>query len=203
MSKKTDENIWSSKTINTFMYLKKASHLLLKEAKENPEGCAYKYMTSMLTSAFFLEAYLNHLGRKIIDLDQWDKWERKSSFYKLKSLVDQINCLIDETSRPFKTFQEIFEFRNLLVHGKTAEYTVNGVQQLDVEEPISKQINEAEWKSQKPNWKAMIEQETAEKFFEDATKMIEILHAQAGLTEADLHNLEWSEIRGALQTRDG
>ena len=44
----------------------------------------------------------------------------------------------------------------------------------------------------------MIEQETAERFFEDATKMIEILHAQAGLTEADLHNLEWSEIRGAL-----
>jgi len=69
------------------MYLKKASQLLLKQAKENPEGCAYKYMTSMLTSAFFLEAYLNHLGRKIIDQDEWDKWERKSSFHKIGSSV--------------------------------------------------------------------------------------------------------------------
>ncbi|MEH2433276.1 MAG: hypothetical protein V7K25_03325 [Nostoc sp.] len=41
MSKKTDENISVSKTINTFMYLKKASQLLLKEAKENPEGRPY------------------------------------------------------------------------------------------------------------------------------------------------------------------
>ena len=73
MSKKADDNIWGSKTINTFMYLKKASQLLLKEAKENPEGSAYKYMTSMLTSALFLEAYLNHLGRQIIEQDQWDK----------------------------------------------------------------------------------------------------------------------------------
>jgi hypothetical protein len=202
MSKKAEENIWGSKTINTFMYLKKASQLLLKEAKENPEGCAYKYMTSMLTSAFFLEAYLNHLGRKKIALEQWDKWERKSSREKLKNLAEQINYSIDYSSRPFKTFQEIFKFRNLLVHGKTGEYTINGVQEIDVEKPTSKQISEAEWKSDKPNWKAMIEPDTAERFFEDATRIIEILHALTGLPQVDLHSFEQSEIRGGLQTKD-
>ena len=186
MCKKTEKRIVGSRTTNTFMHLKKASCLLLKEAEENPDGSYYKYMTSMLNSAFCLEAYLNHLGKNFFKdkkLLIWEICEKKlRTQEKLKILAHAIDYQIDNSRRPFQTFQKIFKFRNSLVHGKTEETIVNKVQKVNAEEPRDKQLP-------KPEWENMINKETAERFFEDATKMIEILHAQAGLPEIDLSTL--------------
>jgi hypothetical protein len=201
MCKKTKEHIQGEKKINTFIYLKKASQLLLEEANENPEGSGYKYMTSMLNTAFYLEAYLNHLGKEK-KYKIWDSLEKLSPLEKLKVIADIIDYQIDDSRRPFQTFKEIFKFRNSLVHGKTEAYRVNEVKKIDVEKPTSKQIPESEWKSEKSNWKTVINKKTAERFFEDATKIIEMLHAQAGLPETDLNTFEWSEISSVLQTKD-
>ena len=194
MCQKNQTKIDGFKTINTFNYLKKASELLLNEARENKKGSAYKYMTSMITSAFFLEAYLNYLGQKIISKEEWERWERKRSRDKLKDLKTKIDCQIDINQRPFKTFQEIFEFRNLMAHAKPQLYSIN--KEVEREQPTSTQILESEWQSEKPNWKNLINKNNAERFFDDAIQMMEILQAKAGFSEADINLFEWSETRG-------
>jgi hypothetical protein len=169
---------------------------LLKEARENPEGSDYKYITSMITTAFFLEAYLNYLGQKKVNQEDWSKWERQPSYKKLKDLTDKLDYKIDDSKRPFKTFREMFDFRNLMAHAKPQYLSIDKFKEVEKGLSISSQISEDEWQGEKPNWKAIANKDNAQIFFDDAIQIMEILHNQAGLNKAYLFLSEWTEITG-------
>jgi hypothetical protein len=193
---KKNQAIDSFKTRNTFNYLRKASEILFDEAKSSSEASAYKYMMSMITSAFFLEAYLNYLGQKNIAQNNWKKWERKSSREKLKDLAAKINYEIDFSKKPFQTFQEIFNFRNLIVHAKPQFYSIS--KKLEEEQTTIEPILESEWQSDNLNlnWKRLINRDQAEIFLGDAIQIVKILHTKADLPSTELSTLEYSETRG-------
>ncbi|MEH2006511.1 hypothetical protein, partial [Nostoc sp.] len=124
MNRNAKEYVVGQRNVNTFMYLKQASRVLLNQAKANEEGSFYNYMTSMLTSAFYLEAYLNHSGFKFYEIREkennsyWKAFEKLNPDEKLEKWSEMICFKIDYGRRPFQTFKEIFKFRNKLVHGK-------------------------------------------------------------------------------------
>jgi hypothetical protein len=170
----------SNTTVYTFAYLRAAGWRALEEAKQNEKGRFYKCMTSQLFSAFCLEAYLNHVGKEVLPL--WDTIERKlGPKEKLEIISHEIGLKINYGKRPFQTFDAIFKFRNLLVHGKT-EHTKKVNEQMleEGEEPTTPQ----------GNWQNDINIETADKFLEDSKEMLGILNLKAGNDPSVLHLLE-------------
>ncbi|MDH5327684.1 MAG: hypothetical protein OEY58_19695 [Gammaproteobacteria bacterium] len=73
-------------TINTYGYLMSAAHHAKGRLKEE-EGQFYQAMTTMILSAFTLEAYLNHVGEKLFPY-----WDDMAEFKKLMNAgyIDQL-----------------------------------------------------------------------------------------------------------------
>ncbi|MBW4423516.1 MAG: hypothetical protein KME50_03370 [Nostoc desertorum CM1-VF14] len=185
MNSNAKEYVVGQRNVNTFMYLKQASRVLLNQAKANQEGSFYNYMTSMLTSAFYLEAYLNHSGFKFYGIREnnsyWKYFEKLNPNKKLEKWSEMICFKIDYGRRPFQTFKEIFKFRNKLVHGKSEIINVNQIQKASEEHTYTQ--------LPKLNWEKMVNMQTAERFLNDAIEMVEMLNKQAGFSSTELYTL--------------
>jgi len=53
--------------IYTFAVLHDAAHFALHEARKSPEWLFYKCLHAIVSTAFCLEAYLNHTGPQLFD----------------------------------------------------------------------------------------------------------------------------------------
>ncbi len=110
-----------SHEVFTYSYLYKIAeysyNLYLNGDHSNFENYHHRVI-SLLFFAFSLEAFLNHVGEKI--LNNWDQIENgMNSTAKLLLIGIKLNENIDFSSRPYKTYKELFYLRNFLVHGKT------------------------------------------------------------------------------------
>lgn len=74
----------AEREVITFAYLYKTAESALEHAKEIPKGSFYQVMSSLVFSAFALEAYLNHLGEKVLPF--WAEIDRIKTLAKLKVL---------------------------------------------------------------------------------------------------------------------
>ncbi len=185
--KKTKNLVTADKTVYTVGYLRQVSWHTLNEAKENEIGQYLNCMSSMVFSAFTIEAYLNHLGGKTIPF--WITIERNlSPSKKLDVIAKQLSISIDYGVRPFHSFKSLFKFRDFLAHGRTEQFEIKSVQFLAEGEqpklPISK-------------WQEQVTLENAKKYFDDVKDMIEFLHAISG---DDLNPLFMPETAGWLIT---
>ena len=147
----------ASKTVYTYSYLNHAAANALVQARSTKEGQFYICMTAELFSAFCLEAFLNHIGSE--KLPYWESIERKlGPKEKLIVICHEIGLTPDFESRPFQSFNLLFQLRNSLVHGKT-EYIEKVDEQLlaEGEDPI---LPEAKWKS-------LISIDKANQFYKD------------------------------------
>jgi len=73
--------------------------------------------TSILYSAFALEAYLNFAGDQHINC--WKEIEKAlSPLAKINLLAELLAVEIDSSRRPIQTVKEVFEIRNLVGHAK-------------------------------------------------------------------------------------
>ena len=168
---KSKKKVLVKREIYTYAHLRNISHLAYRDALENPRGRFNKCLTSMLFSAFCLEAYLNHVGDQKVSF--WNDIERKlSPMEKLKVLSAFLNFDINYGIKPFQTFREIFLFRQKLVHGKSHYFDIEEEQSLDDDEfPSSPQAD----------WEKLINLEMTRVFFEDTDKISTVIHKQAGL----------------------
>ncbi len=115
MARKHDRR--GTRTVYTYVYLRKAAHHSLKEGKADVQGSTYAFMFSVLGIAFFLEAYLNHIGPHVDS-----KWkERAEPHEKLKMVAKAVGLELDHSSSTYQGFNQIFGFRDALVHGRTHE----------------------------------------------------------------------------------
>ena len=94
----------------------------LEEAVSTEEGRFYNCISSIVFSAFCIEAYLNQIGEKLFP-DCWAELERRPHKQKLKKIAERLQFKPDFSSLPFQSYDEIFRFRNLIAHAKPGEFT--------------------------------------------------------------------------------
>ena len=123
----------------------------------------------MLFSSFCMEGFINFLGeRKIAD---WGKKERKlGRDGRLNALLKVLGMNPSLEQRPFKTYSELFEFRDSLVHSRVTTTKMTGAL-MDISQRPPKPL---------PEWERLINQRTAQRFFDDTKKMIQVMSQKAG-----------------------
>lgn len=159
--------------------LRNGSWYMLQQAKTVEEGGFYSILSSMLFSSFCMEAYLNYLGSKI--LDSWKHLERKlGPNEKLSLICEFLKLDLNKGERPFQTFGDMFKFRDYVVHAKAEHRENKPDEDIDLEDGwLPDGALPSKWVSQ-------LNIENAQKYYDDARKMMEQLHVKAGLPMSDL-----------------
>ena len=116
------------RNVYTYNYLHMAAWSALEQAEVIEEGRFYNFMSSIILSAFCIEAYLNHIGS--ILLPYWDEDIKKgiSINNKLKIICHHLNLVPDYSRPPFQSFRHIIKYRNLLAHAITEKISDQGIQ---------------------------------------------------------------------------
>lgn len=170
---KRKAEIKTERTVYPFVLLKDISELALKRARENEEDRFYNCITVILFSAFCIEAYLNWIGS--INVPDWKSIDRSGPEKKLRAISKRINYELDFEKPPFKSFKEIKDYRDALVHAKTIRLVFEGEGYFD----FGVDIPEMEL----TDWEKKTTLEIAEKIFDDTGLMIKELHKAAGFEE--------------------
>jgi len=92
----------------------------LRQAKAEKEGSVHNLVSSIVFSAFSVEAYLNHVGAMLYPSEWKDRLPTRK---KLEFLSQKLGLTPDFLERPFSSFDAMFRFRNCLAHGRTEELT--------------------------------------------------------------------------------
>lgn len=184
MTQRTKAEYAFKRTVATYGYLRSISWISFRRASQRREGRFYDLMTSMLSCALTLEAFLNHVGA--LKIRGWGDIERKlGPREKLNRLLAEVDPDANLRKRPFSSFIEIFRFRDKLVHGKTITLVVTGEAYLGKDElpppPLAK-------------WEPLINPAIAKRFLEDTKAMIIHLNSAAGLEKELLFSPAQHEI---------
>ena len=159
-------------TTYTYVFLHEASYYALQEAIAEEDGSFFKLMGSMLFTTFCMEGYLNFLGEKKIS--GWGHKERKlGRDGRLQELLQVLGMSPNMTRRPFKTYRELFTFRDALVHSRVINTTMTGTLRNMAQRP-PKPLSE---------WERLINQQTAQRFFDDASRIIRTMNQKAGYVQ--------------------
>lgn len=112
--------VYGKKTVLTYVFLKSAAKNHLATAESIEDGQLYSCMSSLVFSAFTLEAYLNHIGTELFH--DWENFERDySPRGKLDLICNKLELAPDFSALPYQSFDRVFKLRNLLAHGRTTE----------------------------------------------------------------------------------
>ena len=164
--------VTTERTIYTYSYLHLAGWSELKEAEQALEGRFFNCLASMLFCAFTLEAYLNHIGPMYVP-NWWQKERNLGRRGRLVAVCQKLHFVPNLERRPFRTFSEIFDFRDALVHGRTVHLST---------EHESKRMAHIP-KYPKGAWEKQVALKAAGRFHNDTAKMIHRLHKLAGFSE--------------------
>ena len=178
-----------TRSVYTFKDLSNACFFSLQKARETEEGRFYNLMFSMISAAFSVEAYLNHLGRAKFGEAEWESRERGMSVKcKLRTLSSLINYNADFGRRPCQTFTDMFRYRNAIAHARTETLTFEEEQIYDsLEGPTEPETK----------WERVTTLRSAKRFYKDARELVRQLHEAAGLPEHQLWSSGTSEWSGS------
>jgi hypothetical protein len=116
--KKPDASSGSgSTTIYTFAVLHDAALMSLEAAKRSNRYPFFECLHAIVDSAFFLEAYLNHVGPQLLRF--WSSLDRLSPRLKRDVVVSHLKLKPDYKSRPWQSFELAFSVRDSAAHGRT------------------------------------------------------------------------------------
>ena len=158
--------------VRTFAELSHAADMLMQTAQEHRKGNLYTALSSLLLRAFAFEAYLNHLGERHLNL--WDASKQFRWFEKFKKICQRLNFTPDKSARPYSTLRPLFNFRNLMAHGKSE--TINEEREVN-----SQDADKFFWPLTK--WEKFCTSENVKKAKQDITAIIRELHKRAGLDD--------------------
>lgn len=94
-----------------------ASSCVLEAGRSEARGASWQFLSSAVLTAFAFEAYLNHVGPKIIET--WAGLERLSPLAKFDLLCELLKVRFEKDKRPRQTIEELFDFRNTMAHART------------------------------------------------------------------------------------
>jgi hypothetical protein len=173
------EKVFAKRTVATYTYLRAVSWFAFDLAKKNEIGRYNHLITTMLFSAFCLEAFLNHVGKDKITF--WENLKSLTPQNKLKVISSVIGFEPDFSKRPFQTFTAIFSLRNNLVHAETIEiengFLLNEGNDIAPLENLSK-------------WEEQITIGNAKRFLDDTKEMVLEIADFAGYDPKTVLNME-------------
>ena len=160
-------SVSSKRSVNTHAYLYSAADWALEQAEKTEEGRPYNCTSSIILSAFCIEAYLNYIGSEL--LPYWDDEVKKglSIQNKLKIVCHHVNLFPDYSRRPFQSFKQIVKFRNLLAHAVTEKISEKGTQIISDSERV---------KLPETWWEKHSKIQTAKRWLADTESMINAIH---------------------------
>jgi hypothetical protein len=158
--------------VRTFAELSHAADILMQTAQEHLRGNLYTVLSSLLLRAFTFEAYLNHLGERHLKL--WDAKKQLRWFDKFKKICKRLSFTPKKSARPYSTLRPLFDFRNLMAHGKSE--TINEEREVN-----SQDADKYHWP--RTEWEKFCTFENVKRAKRDITAIIITLHKQAGLTD--------------------
>lgn len=172
------------RVLRAYKYCRAGAHACLSNARASEDGQFYQCMACMVFVAFWLEGLLNYLGeRKLTD---WSNHERKSPTKKLALITMSLGVRTDADTRPFKTFKQVFKFRNELAHNRTVELLDDEPQLLgEGDRPVAPLAE----------WEAQVSVVNAETFFEDAKEIELQLAAASRLPGSEFVGMGWTYTR--------
>jgi len=158
------------RSVYTYGYLHSAAQWALEQAEGTKEGQFFNCMSSIILSAFCIEAYLNHIGSEL--LPYWDEDVKRglSIQNKLKIICHHLNMAPDYSHPPFKSFRHIVKYRNLLAHAITEKLSDKGTQIVSDGERIR---DPETW------WEKQTNLQTAKRWLADTESMITKIHEVA------------------------
>jgi len=172
-TRKLKARVSTTRTAHTYADLWHGSLVLLERAEAEAKGSFWVSMSSLLFTAFALEAYLNHIGQKLFT--SWATLEVLSPLGKLEVVCEKLGLSFPAGQRPRQSIDELFRFRNALAHGKTV--TIPEPEQLkDIDEYLD------EFVGQKPRtlWEKLSSTSAhAKRAREDVEQVIRALHEAA------------------------
>lgn len=100
--------------------LSNAAHYFTKTAEKriadnDREGVGIEMMAGLVMLAFAAEAKFNFIGWRVFG-DRWN--ERQPAYKKVDEVVAELKIEADFSTRPFKTLNELRDFRDTVAHGK-------------------------------------------------------------------------------------
>ena len=110
----------------TYKYLLDSALFFIDQAKQlegEDESKLYYYMSSILSSAFCIEAYLNHVGKELFPF--WDDLEKLNTRGKLQLIAhhENVDIPLDFNRAPDQSLDTLRKFRNSIVHAQTEEHS--------------------------------------------------------------------------------
>ena len=165
--------------IKTYAFLYHAAVDALEKARNIEEGGFYQIMSSIVFSAFTLEAYLNHIGE--IKIEYWEEIEKITPTQKLKVMYSHLNIPYNSSMRPIQTVKQVFKFRNFMAHGKTEKIQGTGTLKQPKPNPGENLID--------TEWEKFCNIKEAERAVNDVKEIIESLCEKAGLQKFPLYSL--------------
>jgi hypothetical protein len=78
---------------------------VLEADRNEPRGASWQFLSSIALTAFAFEAYLNHVGPKIIKT--WPSLERLSPRAKFDLLCELLELRFETGKRPRQTIEEL------------------------------------------------------------------------------------------------
>lgn len=158
-----------NKKVFTYTYLAKGAEYLLNLAENNRNGEFYTSMMSMVATAFFLEAFFNHLGSECLPC--WNEVERRSPEEKLQLLCKHFKIKFDFGKRPYQSIKKVFVFRNLVAHGKTESVTNEWKNPLGYGNTID---------ALQTKWEKICKPKEARRAYTDGIEIVKKLYKKAG-----------------------
>lgn len=160
-------------TTIAFVYMHIGAKHMLGLAEASRDGQLYTLISSLVYSAFTLEAYVNHLGA--MRHADWEETERKQALRKkYKRLAKEAGVKPDFNVRPYRALIDLFAFRDRMAHGRTTTEAVNKV--IDADGPRLPQV------ASDPEWQAFVTIENARAAIEDVEALVKALHKESGYT---------------------
>src|SRR4051812_3612404 len=115
--------VTQERTVHTHAELWQASECVLRVGQRQAKGWRWQFLSSIVLTAFAFEAYLNHVGPKVIS--EWKCLQKLSPMEKLCLVSSTLNVSYPrgKGARPISTITELFKFRNQIAHGKPSTVT--------------------------------------------------------------------------------
>jgi hypothetical protein len=89
----------------------------LQAGERERRGSSYQFLSSAVLTAFAFEAYLNHVGPRVVAC--WESLEQLPPISKFDLVCELLKVDFQKGHRPRQTIEELFEFRNTMAHGRT------------------------------------------------------------------------------------
>jgi hypothetical protein len=116
--------LYGTKEVRAAAYNRMTARYFLKCAEQSVAGQFYTSQASLLFSAFTYEAFLNTLGPKLISF--WRELEYLKPQQKLTIIAETLHYKPDFGQRPYQTWKALFDFRNIMAHGRDETIRLDG-----------------------------------------------------------------------------